>query len=296
MAWDRPLFLDKPLTRGGRISAHAVLPGAGELPTGRLGGGGANAAAALVNAGHQAVVASVVENSPIGTMILETAGAMGIETEYVVRSNQSTGTTLLLVEPDGERVVLRIRDSNTASADDRDDVAQLFACTLNNALTSGSYDALFLRAPIVPTAFDLMTFPGVILAHGPGTAEAPADYVIASLDDLNRQGLAPGDAFRAASQSTGERLKALIVTDGACGGYALTHSDGKVPFSSPQVKQIDSTGAGDCFAAGFLEANTAGAPLREALNHGADWGAATAARCGSTLGASERIYHPHKDQ
>ena len=67
----------------------------------------------------------------------------------------------------------------------------------------------------------------------------------------------------------GAKVPCLVITRGALGAWAL--EDGKtvkVP-AMPVARVVDTTGAGDLFAAGFLTARAKGAPIGKCLSTGA---------------------------
>jgi len=295
MAWDRPLFLNRPLSPGGRAQAMGQLGDALTLPEGRLGGGGANAAAALINAGHQATVASAVTIGSVGDQILEAANETGINTSFVQRTDFGERATLVLVDPNGERFILGMQDSADRTKTKLPAVLKAFEDALAAAQAKSSYDGLFLRTGDALNSERLQDFKGPVLTHGPIARAMPTDYVVASSDDLKAAGHQTGGAFDEIARLVGARLKAVIVTAGEQGGAAYT-SDSEISYQTPKVQQVDSTGAGDCFAAGFLEATVSGANLRDALNHGAHWGAETASRRGSALRSEETIYPAYQTQ
>ena len=289
------MFLNRPLSAGGRAQAIGQMSDALALPEGRLGGGGANAAAALINAGHKATVASAVTIGSVGDQILRAANLTGIDIQFVQRTDFGEHATLLLIDPNGERFILRMQDSSNRAKAKLPAVLKAFENALSAAQTKGSYDGLFLRTGDALSTARLQDFSGPVLTHGPITKAMPTDYVVASLDDIRTAGYQAPDAFAETAQHVGSRLKALILTAGDEGGVAYTPSE-KITYRSPKVQQVDSTGAGDCFAAGFLEAVVGGASLRDALNHGAHWGAETASRRGSAFYSEETLYQAYRKQ
>src|SRR5690606_38546623 len=75
----------------------------------------------------------------------------------------------------------------------------------------------------------------------------------------------------------------VVIKDGANGAYA-GYGDGHVVHAPAiPIKVVDTTGAGDCFAAGFLKAWLDGRPLAECLRWGNICGGLSAtARGGAT--------------
>ncbi len=74
--------------------------------------------------------------------------------------------------------------------------------------------------------------------------------------------------------ATGEWLRAVVVTRGA-GDVVIYDRDGPVAYPAQEVLPVDTTGAGDAFAAGFLRQVAAGGTLSEAATTGIAWASAT---------------------
>ncbi len=81
-----------------------------------------------------------------------------------------------------------------------------------------------------------------------------------------------------------------MVTLGADGAVLADATGGSARVGAHDVRVVDTTGAGDAFAAGFLAARRAGAGAQEALAAAAD----TAARAVTAAGARppERPHGP----
>ena len=69
----------------------------------------------------------------------------------------------------------------------------------------------------------------------------------------------------------------IVVKAGADGAYSRCNGEIR-HYPGTVVEVVDTTGAGDCFNAGFLSAICSGATLDDAVNRGNEWGAA-AVRC-----------------
>jgi sugar/nucleoside kinase (ribokinase family) len=65
------------------------------------------------------------------------------------------------------------------------------------------------------------------------------------------------------------RVPLLVVTRGAEGAHAVTADDRAHVPAAPVAKVVDTTGAGDLFAAGFLFGHVRGAGLETCLKLGA---------------------------
>lgn len=255
LALDRPVRLSGPLESGGRLLGRS-LDGA---LAGRLGGGAANAGVALARSGHRAAVLSVLADDSDGDTCLALAQAAGLDTRRVVRRAGASRTTLILIEPGGERLVLGL------------DVETPELPPLPTPQPDEAFDGLYVRAPYPGAEAWAAACRGPVLAHWPaGGFTGPCDVLVASADDCDAATLA--DPFAAGRAQAGERLGWMVLTHGA--GQVTAHDGRRVLRASPPpARVVDSTGAGDCFAAGLLEALTAGAEMQAALVHACGWGA-----------------------
>ena len=278
VGWDRPIWLNQPLASGRRILGFGDHDPGSDWPHGRLGGAAANASACWVNAGHEAAVWSPLRQDAIGEIMKRRLADLQIDTEYLHPSEAINGATLILIEPDGERTIMFQHSDPNLDRTFRSHLKKKAAKVDVSKVQSFRPDGIFLRSLFdgFETLANLPPIPTI--AHWPQSIEdtiLPADVLIGSHDDLaaaNRL----ADVYDQGREACGDRLKGVIVTEGKAGGQVFTEQ-GNVSYSSPAVEQIDATGAGDAFAAGVLDALVAGASLVEAAQHGAIWGATTAA-------------------
>ena len=255
LALDRPVRLSGPLASGGRLLGRTLHGALG----GRLGGGAANAGVALARSGHNVAVSGVVAADPDGDTCLVLAEAAGLDTRHVFRRPGSSRTTLILIEPGGERLVLSLDGENAKLP------------PLPPPGPTEVFDGLYLRAPYPGVEAWAAACRGPVLAHWPASGfTGPCDVLVASADDCDAATLA--DPFAAGRAQVGNRLAWMVLTRG---GHGVTAHDGQrvLRATPPPAKVLDATGAGDCFAAGLLEALTAGADMPSALAHACAWGA-----------------------
>jgi sugar/nucleoside kinase (ribokinase family) len=253
LAWDVPARLAQPLARGGRF--------AGVLAAGRLGGGGANAGVALRRAGHDVALAGPLRDDDTGAAIRDAAKAAGLDLALCDALPGPTPQTLILQDPDGERAILSLRHEGAAPLES-------YALRADAAIDYAA-GGLYVRAGFPGAAQIAQAQAGPVVAHWPlAMAGVSADIAIGSRDDLPADVLhAP---FTSARDVFGPRLRCVIITAGAEGAVAY---EGSKQWRQPAlpVEIIDTTGAGDVFAAGVLEAICAGGTIADAMLHGARW-------------------------
>jgi sugar/nucleoside kinase (ribokinase family) len=88
---------------------------------------------------------------------------------------------------------------------------------------------------------------------------------------------------QAALRTLGEKVPCVVVKRGAKGAIAIQDNE-VFTDSGFRVKALDTTGAGDCFDAGFLSAYLMKQPPAECLRFGNACGALSAISIGGTAG------------
>lgn len=223
------------------------------------GGSAANTACWLRAAGVEATLVARAGADVLGEWAvrqLHDAGIRGV----VVDAERPTGTVVVLVGPDGERTMVPDPGANAALSPADVDAVGLAADHLH---VSGY--ALFGAARAAALhALDRARALGRTVSVGAASAgplrdvgaEAVLDWVGAALLIANRDEATvltgatdPARAARLIARRTGE----AVVTLGADGAL---WSDGDEVIDAPAepVAVIDTTGAGDAFAAGYLAA------------------------------------------
>lgn len=258
VAIDEVVALKQPLRAGLHLDG---------LPRGRrVGGGAANTAIPLAHAGHAVTVVSAAGTDPDGSTILARLAGAGVDTAQVLRRAGPSTRSLVLVEPDGERTVVNLHRCREEAAPRR--------------LRTLPADVVYVRSREVDLASLLRERleGSLVVAHVPpsGPLVRPAHVLVASASDLGEEERrAPWEAGR---RTAGEPLRGVVVTRGAAGAEAFL-PDRRVHVPAREVVALDSTGAGDVFAAGLVHALAGGATLEAALVTAVAWGTA-AVECG----------------
>ena len=233
------------------------------------GGSAANTACWLAALGVPVVFAGRVGADPAGRDAVATLHAAGVRTRVAVDPRLPTGVCIVLVGPDGERTMVPSAGANAALAPA--DLAGLLGpgdhlhlsgysllnegsrpaalAVLDQARTAGagiSVDAAS-EAPIRTVG------PAALLGWLPaGTLLIANTAELAALGD-------PADLVA--------RSLTVVVKDGPDGARVADRTGVRRIATTP-VPVLDSTGAGDAFAAGLLAARRSGAGLDEAVRQG----------------------------
>jgi sugar/nucleoside kinase (ribokinase family) len=289
LGWDVPLWLDRPLSSGARIAARTLTMPAGAAPAGgalagspmlpgRLGGGAANIASALVQAGHDVLVVGRVGQDALGQYVFYALHTRGLSLDGIRVDAAPTPSLQILIEPSGERTILGIGPQRgTARGGGQPWQSWSMAASLVQRFAP---DALILRGsqPSVPHHARLLEG-RLVVAHMPWWGDAPerVDVAVGSHKDLGDQALSQPLAAAAAAFGS---ARWGVVTAGDGDVRAQSASEQLIVPAVPATV-IDATGAGDIFIAGLTDALLAGAGMGDALAHGCRWGAAAVAMEGS---------------
>ncbi|UEM23860.1 PfkB family carbohydrate kinase [Skermanella mucosa] len=252
--------LDVVVRLDGAVSSGAQLKG--QFDQGRLGGGGSNTGVALAYAGHDVALFADVGGDALGSTMLAELSGLGIDVSSVRRLAEPTPPVLVLLDPNGERTIIRGRPS----------------VVLPPLLPDPSElsDVLYVKA-YAPEVADLLRDrmgSSLVVSHAPpaGTAAWPAHVMVDSAAHMTAEALS--DPYGAARSLAGEGLRWMVVTDGSRGATAFGPS-GPVHVPAEPAAVVDSTGAGDVFTAGLIHGLVGGASIRDALSIGTRWAALT---------------------
>ena len=239
----------------------------------RLGGGGANTATALAAAGHQVSMVAAVGQDAVGDWQLAELAARGIDIGAMVRVPGPSTRSIVLVDPQGERTIVNLGRAQEAAPPARllDLAADLVYVRTRSAGLAPLLARVARGCPVV--------------AHVPpvGAGLFPAQVIVASEADVEA-----GDPLALGRLVAGELLEWMVLTRGPQGVRAFGADGAVVAVPAVAAQAVDSTGAGDAFAAGLCHALVGGMPMPAALAEAARWGAAKVGEAGSALGA-ERV-------
>lgn len=277
VARDDVVLLHERLREGCHLQGNPSFP--------RLGGGGANSAIALAHAGHQASLVAAVGDDPLAAELLDELARHGVDIGPVTRIPGPSTRSLVLLDPSGERTIVNLTRAMESRPPRR--------------LLDLETDCVYVRSRrddlggILRQKSRLCPVIAQIQACGAG--QLPARVLVGSSADLDESTRA--DPLAAGRWLAGETLEWVVITRGGDGAQAFATDGRQLCATAPDVPVIDTTGAGDAFAAGLAHALALGMDMSHALPEAVRWGSAKVSQPGSFLdGATLRdmLGAPHR--
>lgn len=257
-----------------------------------IGGNGANTTFTLARLGVPAGLIGPAGNDPAGERMIELLKDAGADISRIERLEEQTATTVALVRSDGARAFLHrpgvssMAFKNPVTLDEVSEeyshfhLANVFALpklrrtaeeTLRNALDRGMTTSL-------DTGWDArgewINVAGPLLPH--------LDVLLVNEDEARHLSGA-SEPESAARFFLDRGTAAVVVKLGERGCYAAS-ADFSFHAPSFEVNAIDTTGAGDCFTAGFLASLHYGAGPEDAARFANAVGALNVQSLGSVAG------------
>lgn len=238
-----------------------------------VGGDAVNQAVRISMLGHGAALLSQVGDDVFGRYILEQAASHGVDTGGVrVDERHPTTVTAVLVKEDGQRHFISTRGASKyfdREGVDFDAVRSARAVSVASAFHAHGMDACAEEILREAKAAGALTFMDFIGADDGGALRDLArafrylDYAMPNYDEAAAL-TGERDLDRIASAYRELGVRRLIVKLGA-GGCFFTEDDKRLLVPGFKVRCVDTTGAGDNFAGGFIAAKLEGKPDRDAL-------------------------------
>ena len=257
------------------------------------GGAAGNTASWLAVLGNDVTMVGRIGNDTAGSAITAEFDALGISYGNIVKEGLHTGVVVCLVDPSGERTMLADNGANAGL-----DVSDLPAIDGVDAIYLSGYAPL---APLsregvlemvrtinsrgIPIIFDPATVGGM---QGVPVAEilswcALMDTVIMNEEEaIYLSGLSD---LESALDFFVELTPRAIIKRGSAGAIGLERGGQIVSVAAKTSAVVDTTGAGDAFAAGFIDAFTG----RRDFSHAIERASAVAGHCVAIVGARGRV-------
>ncbi|WP_134668694.1 carbohydrate kinase family protein [Halorussus marinus] len=226
------------------------------------GGVAANVAAALAELGRETGVVSRVGDDEAGDRVLAALRERGVDASRIVRGDESTSYSLILRDPDGERMIVAGGQSVPKLRLDAADRAYLRRSDLvfTSAYAPDRVTAALADAAgsggLPPLVFDLSG--PLAELDGRATRRATIDSLCSACDLFVANEVSVrsylGVGPRAAIAELRDRgVPRAAITRGEAGALLF---DGESVSEIPafDVETVDTTGAGDAFTAGLIHA------------------------------------------
>ena len=257
------------------------------------GGAGGNVASWLAVLGNDVTMVGRIGNDAAGSAITAEFDALGISYGQIVKEGLHTGVVVCLVDPSGERTMLADNGANAGLA-------------ISDLPALDGVDAIYLTgyAPIaplsregvlemvrtinsreIPIIFDPATVGGM---QGVPVEEilswcALMDAVIMNEEEaIYLSGLSD---LESALNFFVELTPRAIIKRGSAGAIGLERGGQIISVAAKTLTVVDTTGAGDAFAAGFIDAFTG----RRDFSYAMERASAVAGHCVAIVGARGRV-------
>ena len=245
------------------------------------GGSAANTLAGMAALGQRCAFIGQVADDQLGHVFTHDLRALGVAYETpALKEGAPTARCLILVTPDGQRTMntflgashlleqAMIAEDWIADADILYLEGYLWDPPLSRAAMRRAIDVA--RGAGRKVAFTLSDA-FIIDRHGEDfralIAEGLFDILFAN--EVEIAALAANDDFEAAVASIAAQVPLLVVTRGAHGAIAIQGGERAEVQAEPIDDVVDTTGAGDLFAAGFLSGLAEGRSIADCLTMGA---------------------------
>lgn len=257
------------------------------------GGAAGNVASWLTRTDARATIVGHVGDDAAGAALVSEFDALGVHHKNLMVDKGSSGVVVVLVDPTGERTMFPDNGANSG-------------LHLGDLPELDNFDAVYLSGY---SPLDPLSRPGVLQmiakikeaglpiyfdpASVGGMMDVPLDEVKSWIRLIDVILLNEEEAIYLTGETNPERAiesllqdcETVVLKRGSQG--ALGKSRGSILVSTPALSTevVDTTGAGDSFAAGFI----AHYALTKNMQHGLESGAKVAAKCVAIVGARPRV-------
>ncbi|MFA5968609.1 MAG: adenosine kinase [Sphingomonas sp.] len=245
------------------------------------GGSAANTVAGIAALGGKCGFIGQVANDQLGQVFKHDIRALGVHFDTAGRDGDpTTARCLIFVTPDGQRTMNTFLGASQflpATALDRDLIANAAILYLEGYLWDPEEPRGAMRAAIDiarqagrKVAFTLSDV-FCINRHGGDFRQLLADGMIDILfaNENELHALAEVDDFETGVAKIAPLVTTLVVTRSEKGAIAISGGERAQVAAEPIEKVVDTTGAGDLFAAGFLHGQALDWGLEKSLKLGA---------------------------
>lgn len=282
---DVTVLLNRPIVEGLETRAKISTQG---------GGAAANVASWLSYNQTKAYLVTRVGDDSAGKTVLAELDSYGVEHSNKVIPNTNTGVVVVIVGADGERTMFPDSGANSGlGLSDLPDLSQFSAVYLsaysliNPQSRAGVLEIISRVAQAkLPLILDPATV-GVLMEVGVKAASEWLSFIDTIILNEEESHFLTGktNPIEAASELL-KSVNTVVIKRGSNGALGQTRGGQLVQVEAKKTTVVNTTGAGDAFAAGFISIWAKNGALLEALESGTN----LAAKCVALVGA--RPSHP----
>lgn len=257
------------------------------------GGAAGNVAAWLTQTDARSFIVSRVGDDPAGAAIVAEFDALGVNHANLVIPGATSGVVVVLVDSSGERTMFPDKGANSLlAADDLPDLSDFQAVYISgyallNPLARVGVLAMIskIKARGIPIYFDPASVGSM---KDVSDKELHSWFSMMDVLFLNEEEsiyLTGSIDIERALDYLLEFAEVVVIKRGSAGAIAKTRGFDSISHPAVATNVVDTTGAGDSFAAGFIASFAKNRNLTAALRAGGD----LAASCVAIVGGRPRV-------
>ena len=257
------------------------------------GGAAGNVASWLTRTDARATIVGHVGDDAAGHALMSEFDALGVRHHNLVVDNGHSGVVVVLVDPTGERTMFPDNGANSGLH-----IGDLPELDEFNAVYISGYSPLDplsrpgvlemianIRAAKLPIYFDPASVGGMM--------DVPLDEVKSWLPLMDVLLLNEEESIYLTGETDVQKsldillqsCETVVIKRGSHGAVGMMRGGEAVSVPALEASVVDTTGAGDSFAAGFIAHFT----TTRDLKHGLEAGAKVASHCVAIVGARPRV-------
>jgi sugar/nucleoside kinase (ribokinase family) len=257
------------------------------------GGAAGNVASWLTRTGVQSTIVGHVGDDAAGAALISEFDSLGVLHNNLMVDQGSSGVVVVLVDPTGERTMFPDNGANSGLH-----IGDLPALEDFDVVYLSGYSPLDpLSRPGVLEMIAKIKSAGLPLCFDPASVGAMMEVPLAEVKSWMRMMdvilLNEEEAIYLTGETNAEKAleillencETVVIKRGSLGAIGKTRGSILVTTEAIPTEVIDTTGAGDSFAAGFI----AEYALYKNMQHSLEAGAKVAARCVAIVGARPRV-------
>ena len=236
-----------------------------------MGGSGPNMIRTLAALGQKVSQAGMVGNDRNGDLYLERVAELGILNNIRRAPMGSTGTSIVLISPDGERTMntcLGMSRCYTTHDIPEADIARAeclvvtgYQWDTNNQIEAVNHAIRVAKAQGTRIAFDLSD-PFCVERHRETFLNILEEYVDIVFANQKEARMLTGKNAEESLAELAALCETVVLKCGARGAW-LQHRQERIFLPANQIQVVDTTAAGDMYAGGFLCGLLTGRSLEE---------------------------------